>query len=186
LLTEWWLQRRDTATEASAAAAAWLTAPILTFIGMQLYFGARFGRVTLLEAQASFGRAPSWPWTPIWRDLLEIAHRGFTLFAVVTMLNVAASCFVFLFAWRFRARLAVPDSVLMCGVMLMQLCYGRIWAPFTVSSLRYVLSTPGFVQGSALLVPATPRRLARLVLAVGGVLLSGGVAFLFGMKAFVS
>ena len=186
LLTEWWLQRRGAVTRATALHAAALAAPLFTFIAMQLYFRARFGGVTLLAAQVSFGRAASLPWVPVWRDLGEMLRHGFSLYSFVTLLNVAASCLVFVFIWSFRSRLARSESVLMAGIMLMQLCWSRTWPPYTISSMRYVLSTSAFPEALALTSLRRVPRSLELGLAALGVLTSGAVAYLFGLKAFVS
>ena len=186
LLVEWWVQRRQAPDRVARSFAAWLLAPLFAFVGMQLYFRARFGGVTLLASQVAFGRAASMPWMPVWRDAVQIVQHGSSLFSFVTFLNVAASCLVFVLIWTFRARLSKAESVLMGGVMLMQLCWSRTWPPYTISSLRYVLSTSAFPEGLAL---ASSRRMPRtleLGLAASGVLISGIIAYLFGLKAFVS
>ncbi len=186
LLVEWWAQRRESRGRATVMHAATLLAPMLAFVAMQLYFRARFGGVTLLNAQVAFGRAASLPWTPVWRDLGEIIRHGPSLFSFVTLLNVAASCFVFLFAWIFRNRLAKAESVLMAGIMLMQLCWSRTWPPYTISSLRYTLSTSAFPESLALVSLKRLPRSVELGMAALGMLTSGAVAYLFGLKVFVS
>ena len=186
LLAEWWVQRRSAANRVSVRHAAAVLSPMFAFVAMQLYFRARFVSVTLLASQASFGRKASMPWIPVWRDLGEILSHGLSAYSFVTLLNVAASCLVFVFVWCFRSRLAKAESILMAGVMLMQLCWSRTWPPYTISSLRYVLSTSAFPAAIALTSLQRLPRSVELGLAALGVLTSGAVAFLFGLKAFVS
>lgn len=182
LMLEWWLQRRQTGNSTRRRTALWLLMPAVAFVALQLYFSHRFGRLTLLQAQESFGRAPSWPWIPIWRDLVDLGRQ----FTPVAVLSVASSCLVFVFAWRYRARLAFPDALLMCGVMLMQLSYSRTFPTYTISSARYVLSTTAFAQSLTLEVERRSTPLIRRCAAVVGIMLSGFIAMLVGLKVFVS
>ncbi len=186
LLVEWWMQRRDSRAQATLPSGLLLLSPMLAFVAMQLYFRARFGGVTLLDAQVAFGRAASMPWTPIGRDLAEMMRHGPSLFSFVTLLNVGASCFVFVFAWCFRARLAKAESVLMVGIMLMQLGWSRTWPPYTISSMRYTLATSAFPESLALASLGRLSRPVEMGLAILGVLTSGVVAYLFGLKVFIS
>ncbi|MBC7843117.1 MAG: glycosyltransferase family 39 protein [Gemmatimonadaceae bacterium] len=185
LAVEWVVQRRRVGQSLMSPSVVFVGVPVLVFVAVQLYFSARFGRVTLLAAQASFGRAPSMPWTPIIRDVMDVVRSRHGI-SLVTLLNVGASCAVFVIAWIYRSRLAARNLMLMCGVMLMQLSYSRTWPPYTISSLRYVLSTPAFADGLALM-SVTPRsRVVQLGFAIIGVLTCGTMALLFGMKAFIS
>ncbi|MES3032385.1 MAG: hypothetical protein V4813_00155 [Gemmatimonadota bacterium] len=171
----------------SVAALACAAAPLVAFLGVQLYFHQRFGAVTLLAAQADFGRAASFPWIPIWRDLSDLGdgiRHG--MFYFVTFMNVLASLLVFVFAWRYRTRVPAAELLLMCGVMLMQLTYARTFPPYTISSLRYVFSTPAFASCLALALQSRSSDIVRHGMIVVGLLVSGGVAFLFGAKEFVS
>jgi hypothetical protein len=191
LLMEWWGQRKNLHRESQSAirqtpSLIWAFCallPMLVFVGMQLHFRSTFGGLALLKAQESFGRAASLPWIPLWRDLADI----FTIEPnLVTIWNVAASILTFYFGWKYRKRLAKADNLFMCGVMLMQLCFSRIWAPYTISSLRYVFSTTAFSQALALEMQAPSSRLAKLFLIATGLIFSAGFAFLFGTKAFIS
>ena len=187
LLVEWFLQRRAPRASSEGVSAPWTAlcalAPLAAFVGMQLYFRDQFGSVALLAAQQEFGRAFSWPWLPIWRDLLHSFEGNLNL---VTLLNVIASVAVFVLAWKHRRRLAAPDLIFMCGVMLMQLLFSRIWPPYTISSLRYVLTTPAFSQAIALEFEARSTKRVKLFLQICALLLCAAISFLFGLKAFVS
>jgi len=187
LLLEWWGQRKASLESNSLIPSLiWALGallPMLTFVGMQLYFRSTFGGLALIKAQESFGRAASWPWLPLWRDIADI----FTVEAnLVTMWNVAASILTFYFGWKHRKCLAKADNLFMCGVMLMQLCFSRIWAPYTISSLRYVFSATAFSQALTLEMQAPRSRLVKLFLIATALIFSAGFAFLFGTKAFIS
>jgi Mannosyltransferase (PIG-V) len=186
LLVEWWTLRRKSKVHAGFSDAAWLLSPLIAFVGIQVYFRLRFGAVTLLESQSKFGRAASVPWVPVWRDMVEIVRHGPSLFSFVTLLNVTASCLVFVLIWAFRKRIAKAESVVMGGIMLMQLCWSRTWPPYTISSLRYVLSTSAFPESVALTLDRRFPRGVELFIAGCGILVSGFVAYLFGLKVFVS
>jgi hypothetical protein len=193
LCAEWYMQRRRATTPLDRHNIIFLCLPALAFFGMQAYFGARFGRLTLLEAQSFFGRAPSLPFSPIVHDLQTLAHHvtrfddnvSVVQFIIVS-LNVAASCGVFAFAWRFRKRLPLADSVLMCGVMIMQLCYARTFGTRTVSSARYVLSTSGVSTALTLELERRSSPAIRYCFVVLALLLCGFMSLLFGMKDFIS
>jgi len=188
LLLEWWLQRKAASenTASKKPHLIWAFAsllPIFAFVGMQLYFRSRFGSIALLETQQIFGRAASWPWLPIWRDMQNVVVFGFD---IVTLLNWAASVLTFVFAYRYRKLLAKPDNLLMCGVMLMQLCYSRIWAPYTISSIRYVFSTIAFSQAVTLEMQRPTYWVFKIFFFAVAMLFSAAFAYQFGIKSLVS
>jgi hypothetical protein len=188
LLLEWWLQHKASkSTELSerpqpiGIVAALL--PAFAFIGMQLYFRSLFGGIALLETQQSFGRAASWPWIPIFRDMQNVILFGFDL---ETILGWSASVLTFVLAYRYRKVIPKPENLLMCGIMLMQLCYSRIWAPYTISSLRYVFATTAFSQAIALEIDRPKYWVVRMFIIVVALILSAALTYQFGIKSLVS
>ena len=185
LAVEWWFKNRAHA-QSRLGSAAWLLLPAGMFVVVQAYFRMRFGSVTLLAVQQAFGRAPSAPWVPIWRDLAILAKPQLSTFHLVTLLNVAPTIFAFVFAIVYRKRLAPSANVLMWGVMLMQLCFGKRSAPYTMSSMRFALGTTAMSEGTAIATLERMPRSVQLACAALGVLTSGFIAYLFGLKVFVS
>lgn len=128
-------------------AAALLLAP-LSFIGIQFFQTARFGPNVLLRAQQHFDRTATAPWTPLlqdFRDILSFDH----IVNPATVINVVAAIAQMVFAvLLWQSAKAAPASaglrrggaVFMLALTLMALCYGRTFAPYTVSIARYATS----------------------------------------------
>ena len=157
--------------------------PVLSFVTVQEYFSRRFGGLVGVASQKHYFRAWGSPLTPLWRDFRDILtgrHDDIT-----TILNFAATlvaiwCAVWL--WR-RGQLA--EAVLIGGIMTMQLTMGHSIPPYTIASLRYMMTTFPFVAALAYWVaPLYQRPLSRAMFWVlygsTGALLS----VLFGLKIF--
>lgn len=160
-------------------------APALAFVAMQLFFRARFGsQVSSLSSQAIYGRAPSFPWTPIWRDLMEVwSGRGLE---IVTLLNLGATVLAIGLLWGYRHRMPRADAIFLGGVLLLQLCLARVFPPFTIASLRYGFSTWPFTQLLALQSEKLFQNRLRIA-AFGAIygLLCAVHSYLFGLKSFL-
>lgn len=178
-----WLRSRKRGEMPSLGALMAIVAPALAFFGMQSYFRARFG-VSSISSQALYGRAPSFPVTPLWRDFLEIlSGRGLEL---VTILNLGATLLAIALLWRHRRTMPRADAVFLGGVLLVQLCFARIWPPFTIASLRYLFSTWPFTQLLSIEIDKLGSNRLRLVtLSVIYALLCAVHSYLFGLKSFL-
>lgn len=182
LLAEW-LRTRKRGQKPSLGAVFAIVAPALAFFGMQAFFRARFN-VSSVSTQAAYGRAPSLPTTPLWRDFLEIiSGRGLE---IVTLLNLGATLLAIYLLWRHRKVMPRADAVFLGGVLLVQLCFARVWPPFTIASLRYLFSTWPFTQLVALQIEHLCANRVR-VLAFSAIygLLGAVHSYLFGLKSFL-
>lgn len=183
LLAEWWRQRK---AGDSPSALAWgaMLMPCLAFIAVQGFIRSQLGDVSSLSAQATYGRALTWPWLPLWRDLLEMLSGRHL--EVVTLLNFGSTIMALLLLWRHRATMPPSDAVFLGSVMLIQLCLARVWAPFTIASLRYLFSTWPFTQLVALEIEAlATNRLRVMALSFIYLLLCAVHSYLFGLKSFL-
>ena len=178
LLAMWWQTGRR-----EKAGFAWSLLPLLAFIGMQLYFRARFGgALSSVANQAQFGRALIFPLVPLWRDFV-----GFVTLQrldVVTMLNWGGTVAAFGLAWKHRRVQPRGDAILLCGVLFLNLLFARIFPPYTTSSLRYLFGLWPFSQLLALEFAALEPRPRALASALG-VILAACLSFLFGLKEFL-
>lgn len=171
------------AEKAPRIALFFVTFPLLAFLAFQLFLAQHFGSLTGITSHENYGRAPMFPLLPILRDAARVlAGAGLE---PVTLLGLFVSVAALWMGFRDLRRRA-PDAILVLGVMLMQLTFGRTFAPYTNTSLRLMSSNfPFWTMLSRRLESAlTPR--AR-VLAIGFYLLLCALfSFLFGLKTFVS
>jgi hypothetical protein len=90
-------------------------------------------------------------------------------------------------SWRYRARQPLSYAALIVGVMMMQLTFGRTFAPYTNSSLRFMSGLFPFVQLLAIGVePLTRNRLRLGLSAAIYLLLCALISWFFGQKQFVT
>ena len=183
LLLEWNRQRRSGSRPHVAALLAPL-APLLAFVGVQLLIRDQLGPISSISAQALYGRAPSLPWLPLWRDLLGILSGA--QLELVTLLNFGATVLGLFFLWHRRHQIPASDATLLGGILLVQLCLSRISPPYTVASLRYMLTAWPFTQLLALECRVfTSNRLRLAISATIYLLLCAATSFLFGLKSFL-
>lgn len=188
LLAYWW-QNPATNQEAPTKRAPWGWAPALlpalAFVGMQLYFRARFGELlSSVSNQTQYGRAVFWPWIPLWRDFADIARLRHL--DIVTLLNFGGVLAAFALSWKHRKVQPAGDAILLCGVLLLNLVFAHIWRPYTGASLRYLFGLWPFVQLLALELAALqnrPRSMA--MLGAVAIILAACLSFLFGAKEFL-
>jgi hypothetical protein len=158
--------------------------PLLAFLGVQFYVASQVGGLTGVTGHERFGRALMWPWLPLWRDIVNLLTLHDS--RLTTLLGVAVTLGVFVLAWKHRRSQPIPYAVLMLGVMMMQLTFGRTTAPYTNSSLRFMSTSFPFVQ--LLGVEAAPllKNRFRLILVTAIYLLIGAViSMYFGQRQFV-
>ncbi len=177
LFVMWWHSGRK------RGGFAWSMLPLLAFIGIQLYFKARFGGILSSVAnQAQFGRALVFPLVPLWRDFV-----GFVTLQrldVVTILNWSGTLAAFGLAWKHRRTQPRGDAILLCGVLFLNLLFARVFPPYTTSSLRYLFGLWPFSQLLALEVAAMQPRPRALASGLA-IILAACLSFLFGAKQFL-
>lgn len=201
LLLEWLRTRRggasaETEQPRSAPLSSLLCAlPLLGFAAFQGYVALGFGGLAGISSHGKYGRALMWPWLPVWNDALQV----FALRAnLTTWLNLGVTLAVFVLLARNWKRQPLAYSLLMLGIIAMQLVYGRTHPVYTNSSLRFMSTTFPCVQLLALeLAPLVKGnngnngndRLRPVFLFIGALLalvFSAQISYEFGLKHFVT
>lgn len=192
LAVEWWLRNRRGWPQGSRLSGlVAVLAPLAGLVGVEAYLGHRFGNpLAGVSSQQSYGRHLAPPWQPVLNDLGDLA-AGRDLNAV-TVLGLLATLGAVALVTRRRRQQPPGYSVLVLGIIAMQLVYARTFAPYLNSSLRFLATTFPFVQLLALEAgpllgtsPATRRRRG-LLLAAAYLSLCALFSFQFGEKAFVT
>lgn len=163
---------------------ALLSLPLLGFIGFQMFANWRFDDArAMFNAQETFGRAWTWPWLPVWNEIVNLPRGDWSY---VALINLWATLFGLYFVFRFWRKPSPSYSVFLLGIELSQLCLGYSRAPFTLGAIRYLSTTFPFVQRlSVWLEPAMQRPLGRFCIAGIVVATSAQTSYLFGQKVFL-
>ena len=184
-----WIQANRSNRESSAPHRLAIFAPCLPlagFIAVQWYLGSLFGALSGVQSQQLYGRAPSWPWIPLWKDTLNVlSGRALEL---TTMLHLGLALAAIAIAWRDRKRQPLSYTLLLAGLMLMQLGYSRISPPHTIATARYLSTCFPFLQRTAVRVEALcceAPRLRQVILALIYALVCAVMSYLFGQKSFL-
>lgn len=159
--------------------------PVLGFLTVQGYLWSQFHGLGATKTQELYGRTLGFPWTPIWRDsVLVLSGRSLD---ITTLLNLGVTLLAIWFV-VFRWKRERPShTVLLSGIVLAQLTLGRTSAPFTNSSLRFLMTTFPFAQQLAALGHSLTANRLRLILSTAFLLLVCALmSFLFGQKQFVT
>lgn len=179
-----WNRQRHAGEKPRATAFVAALAPLVAFAGVQLVIRAQLGAVSSVSSQALYGRALSWPWLPLWRDLRGLLNGSQLEF--VTLLNFGATVLGLIFLWRRRRQIPASDAALLGGILLVQMSLSRISPPYTVASLRYMLGAWPFTQLLALECGIFTANRLRLGIAwTIYLLLCAVTSFLFGLKSFL-
>ena len=184
LALEWWHAKRRKIT---VSKAAWLTplAPVVAFIAFQGFIAQRFGGLLYgVQAQKMFERHLTWPWTPLYLDLINLFPAG--TFHPDAIVNVAIAILVFLVVWRCWKKFPVSYSVFVLGIDLMNLCYSWINWPHAASSARFQMATFPFSEMLASEVGVIwKRRLSRILITIIYLSICAIMCWLFGKKSFI-
>ena len=182
LLCEWLRQRRGE-SKPPAISISFVFLPLLALIGVQLYLRRLFGGMPGVSAHANFGRAWQVPWLPLWHELQSIGGGALD---IVTLVNFAATLAALFFVVRYWKEQPKAYAVLLAGIILMQLGFGRVTPPFTNTSARLLATTFPFAQllGRGA-VPLTQNRLRLCMVAAGYLLICALFSFLLGQRQFV-
>jgi hypothetical protein len=186
LFIEWLRSTRHAATEGrKRPSLLWVLLPLAAFLAVQVYVASQVRGLSAITGHGNYGRALTWPWLPLWHDVYAVATLNDT--RLITILGVAVTIATFALAWKYRARQPLSYAVLIVGVMMMQLLFGRTFAPYTNSSLRFMSGMFPFVQLLALAVEPLMRNRLRLGLsATIYLLLCALISWYFGQKQFVT
>ena len=159
--------------------------PILGFLAVQTFLYFQFQGLGATKTQELYGRSLGWPYLPIWRDLSNVfAGRALE---ITTILNLAATLAAIYFLVRGLRSERISSSVLLGGIMLAQLCLGRTSAPYTNSSLRFLMTTFPFAQHLARASEKLTANRLRTAICVSAYLLACALmSYLFGQKQFVT
>ncbi len=184
LLCEWWRQRQHSESKPPALSILIVFLPLLALIGVQFYLSRLFGGAPGVSAHANFGRAWQAPWMPLWNELQNISGGALD---IVTLVNFAATLAALFFALRYWKQQPKSYSMLLAGIILMQLSFGRVTPPFTNTSARLLSTTFPFFQRLGHFAQPLMQNRARLMIAAAGYLLICALfSFLFGQRQFVS
>lgn len=163
-----------------------ISLPLLGFLSVQGYFWFKFGSpLAGVSSQKMYYRNPSLPWVPLWKDLVNLFNPH--SIEIVTFLNVFFIVLsAVLIASYFRAT-RKSYLVFLAGIIMMNLCYARIFPPYTASSVRYLSTAFPFTMLLAVLVSDFSSRKSILFLEGGIYLfLCFYFSYLFGLKIFIA
>lgn len=182
---EWWQGRRRVLGPQRPQAFALIAvlAPLAGFFIAQSLVVWQVGSAfSSVSSQAEYFRAPTWPWLPIWKDLLLLG-KGY---GVVLWLHLGATLLALLLLWRHRCTLRASYAVMLSGLLLMHLTLGHTIIPYTLPTARYLSTMFPFTQLLAADTELFARsRLRTVLLAAFWLLLLALVSFEFGRKGFV-
>jgi hypothetical protein len=189
LFVEWLRSTRKESADAQTDVTVrpsllWVFLPLFAFLAVQVYVASQVRGLSGITGHGSFGRALTWPWLPLWYDLHALITLRDTRLA--TLLGVAVTIATFVLAWQFRTRQPLSYAALIVGVMMMHLTFGRTFAPYTNSSLRFMSGMFPFVQLLAVSCELLTRSRLRIVFsATIYLLLCAIISWYFGQKQFV-
>jgi hypothetical protein len=186
LAVEWLRSTRDAAQERQKLPSwIWVVLPLAAFLAVQIYIASQVRGLSGITGHGNYGRALTWPWMPLWHDLSALVTLHDT--RLMTIIGIVVTVAAFVLAWKYRARQPLSYAVLIIGVMMMHLTFGRTFAPYTNSSLRFMSGIFPFVQLLALGVEPLTRNRLRLGLSAGiYLLLCAIISWHFGQKQFVT
>ncbi len=167
--------------------AAWLAiaAPLLAFVGFQLYLRHNLGGNDLiLRQQHALGRDWMFPLTPVAREIWSLVAHGYT--DMTTLTNLWATLTGLFLIFAFWKRGVFSYTVFLGGVLLSFLAYGVTYAPFTVGAVRYLAAAFPMEQRLAMwALPLAQRQRTRWMLIACALAASGLIAFYFGRKDYL-
>jgi Gpi18-like mannosyltransferase len=119
--------------------------PLVSFMGVQAYLWEVLGTpMAAVAVQQQFYRAPTWPWEPIWRDVL--GFFTFLDFDLLTFVNILSIFIAIILAIRYWRVLRPSYAILLFGLILMNLAYALRIPPHTTGTIRYLSTAFPFIQ----------------------------------------
>ncbi len=160
-------------------------APLLGFTAAQFLITRQVGDATQsVTSHQEYYRALTWPWLPIVLDFWDLITQR--MFVFVTLLNLGTTVLALVLFWKYRKRQPISYSVMLLGLMLMQLTYSHYSIPRTQTSLRLVATSIPFLQPLALTIGHISWPPLRRILVVTICLLVTALsAYVFGEKQFL-
>lgn len=162
-----------------------ITAPLIGLVAAQLIITRQVGDATQsVVSHQEYYRALTWPWLPILLDFWDLITKRTFIF--VTLLNLGTTILALVLFWKYRKRQPIAYSVMLLGLMLMQLTYSHYSIPRTQTSLRLLATSVPFLQPLSLEIarfswPPLRRFLVILIY----LCLTALSAYLFGEKQFL-
>lgn len=160
--------------------------PLIAFIGVQVYLWKTLGTpLAAVGVQQRFYRAPTWPWEPIWKDM--VGFFSYLNFDLVTFVNLASIFIVLFLTVRYWRALKPAYALLMLGLILMNLIYALRLPPHTTGTARYLSTAFPFIQLLAFHASQPVSWIYKYRLASSGlyVYICLLFSFLFGLKSFL-
>ncbi len=189
LLVEYAMQRKTANDEdrptPSLVAGLAIIAPVVAFVGFQLYLRWDLGRGDLVfRQQHALGRTWMWPWLPVWHEIQALLLRG--AFNITTVVNLWATLAGIVVAFAYWKRGVLSYTVFLGGLLLAFLGYGLMYAPYTVGAMRYLAVTfPMSQRLSCWALSLAKRPMTRGILIALALMTSAIVAFAFGFKVYL-
>lgn len=183
LMIEWWQARQSQSRKPPAWALLAVCAPLLGLLAAQGFIALQVGDALRgVTSQSAYFRAPTWPWLPIWRDLLDL-FQGYNH---ALWLHLSATVAAFVLIARHWKTMRLSYTAMIAGLMLMHLTLGHIIAPYTLPAARYLSTMFPFVQLLALeLEPLAYSKMRLVLFALSWLLLTAITSFLFAQKVFL-
>ena len=160
--------------------------PLVSFLIVQTYLWKVLGTpMAGIAMQENFYRTLSWPWEPVWRDMIGfITYLDFDL---VTFVNLASIFIAFSLVIRYRRQLRPAYALLLFGLILMNLIYALSIPPQTTGTIRYLSTAFPLIQLLGYHASRPDSLLSRYRLVSSGLYFYICLlfSFLFGLKSFL-
>ena len=165
--------------------SAAVLAPLAGFLLAQFLIARQVGSATQsIASHQEYFRALTYPWMPLVLDFWDIVTLN--EFHLVMLLNFGATFLALFLLWKYRSIQPISYSVMLSGLLLMQLTYSHYSIPRTQSSLRLLATMIPFLQPLSAEIAAIHWPPLRRATAWGIVLLTAALSsYIFGQKQFL-
>lgn len=187
---EFFQAKRHATADRKATLPTWpqllaVGAPLAGLVTAQLFIAWQVGDATQsVASHQEYYRALTWPWLPILLDFWDLITQR--TFVFVTMLNLGTTILALVLFWKYRKRQPISYSVMLLGLMLMQLTYSHYSIPRTQTSLRLLATSVPFLQPLAVEISRVSwLPLRRFLVVVIYLCVTALSAYLFGEKQFL-
>jgi hypothetical protein len=186
LWVQWLVERR----RGHAKPVTWprllaMLAPIAGLLCAQALIAHQVGNAAKgVTAHEEYFRAWTWPWLPVVLDGWDVVTGR--LLNMIVLLNLGTVLLAIYLLWKYWRVQPLAYSVMLLGLLLMQLAYGHYSLPRTQSSLRLFSTMTPFLQPLANEVAEV--RWTPLSRVLAGLIVLSTLAFsayMFGEKQFL-
>lgn len=162
-----------------------ISLPLFGFVIVQAYFWVIFGNsLAGITSQKFFYRSLGWPWEAVWKDFYNLI--SLQAIGPVTCTNFFFTVLAFALTIKYRRVIRPSYSVLILGIVLMNLTYQRIIPPYTVATVRYMSTTFPFAQLMAITVNRLSLRpFFSVVAAAQYLFICLLMSYIYGLKGFL-